>query len=395
MIVPLYLSTTNLTDGNFVTIFRRLAQPSPFRRIYICGFTSNYITALFPEWHGEEIRLLGNEGVKKPSMKEEPLASATEKDLLIAAYVKAELCVGGEGALRFPGKQLYVNNEPGDAIYSFPQDPSLPPPPDFARRSPYGTTQTESIESYLPPVDRAYVIGHLEDSNRTVRVPIGIQYLLLSMPPSRREKIFNHIHRPKNNGKHFAIYLAKHCIPFRDTAAKLIAQIGELHIGKEYQKCIDKFPDPPGSKPQMSIAPRGDLKIHDSVWMSNENVFYSYRYALVMENTYRDGYISEKLIIAFLSGSIPIWYGTKEVFEIFNRNAFIYFDVENPEPALQKIRELEADPAAYKEMLVEPILVNGERTIEEYFSLENGIGGGKLKNKIRMMMGLKNGEALE
>ena len=39
------------------------------------------------------------------------------------------------------------------------------------------------------------------------------------------------------------------------------------------------------------------------------------------------------------SGSVPIYYGADEIKEIFNEDAFIYMDINYPEPALEKIRE--------------------------------------------------------
>jgi hypothetical protein len=50
-----------------------------------------------------------------------------------------------------------------------------------------------------------------------------------------------------------------------------------------------------------------------------------------MENIYRDGYVTEKIVIAFLGGCIPIYFGSQNVFDVFHKNAFIYYDVENPE----------------------------------------------------------------
>ena len=39
------------------------------------------------------------------------------------------------------------------------------------------------------------------------------------------------------------------------------------------------------------------------------------------------GYITEKILAVFLAGAIPIYWGTEEVFGIFNRKAFIFYGV--------------------------------------------------------------------
>ena len=42
-----------------------------------------------------------------------------------------------------------------------------------------------------------------------------------------------------------------------------------------------------------------------------------------------EGYVTEKIVLAFLAGSIPIYYGDrKHVNYLFNPDAFVYYDVE-------------------------------------------------------------------
>jgi hypothetical protein len=106
-----------------------------------------------------------------------------------------------------------------------------------------------------------------------------------------------------------------------------------------------------------------------------------------MENEKSDGYITEKMANAFLSGTVPIWYGTREVFDVFNERAFIYYDIEDSQPSLDRIIYLEKNQTAYDEIQNEPILANGKQTIEDYFSFRDDVGGGKLKKRIRNMLG--------
>jgi len=63
----------------------------------------------------------------------------------------------------------------------------------------------------------------------------------------------------------------------------------------------------------------------------------------------------------FLAGSTPIWYGITDIFDIFNLKAFIYYNVLNPQPAINKIRFLESNSNAYDAILKEPILAHGIR----------------------------------
>ena len=57
--------------------------------------------------------------------------------------------------------------------------------------------------------------------------------------------------------------------------------------------------------------------------------------------------------MAFLGGCIPIYWGTLDVFKIFNAKSFIYYHVAQPELALERVRYLEANETAYKEVMSE------------------------------------------
>jgi hypothetical protein len=107
-----------------------------------------------------------------------------------------------------------------------------------------------------------------------------------------------------------------------------------------------------------------------------------------MENNKSDGCITDKIVNAYLSGgTVPIWYGTREIFDVFNERAFIYYDIEEPQPALDRITYVEKKQTAYDEVLKECILANGVQIIEDYFSFRDDVGGGKLKKRIRNMLG--------
>jgi hypothetical protein len=84
--------------------------------------------------------------------------------------------------------------------------------------------------------------------------------------------------------------------------------------------------------------------------MQNADTFSDYRFVPSMENSARAGYISEKLFVGFLSGAIPIYYGTELVFDIFNKDAFIFWNVKQPQISLQQIEYLESNRTAYDEM---------------------------------------------
>ena len=108
-----------------------------------------------------------------------------------------------------------------------------------------------------------------------------------------------------------------------------------------------------------------------------------------MENSNVQAYVSEKILLAFLGGCIPIYWGTLDVYNIFNAQSFIYYDIQHPQAALEKIQFLNDNKTAYQQVMDTPILANGSVTIQDFFSMNDTIGGGHLKQQIRLLMGME------
>ena len=54
-------------------------------------------------------------------------------------------------------------------------------------------------------------------------------------------------------------------------------------------------------------------------------------------------YITEKIMMAFIGGCIPIYYGPPGIFDIFNEKAFVFYNISDPQPALvDKVKALES-----------------------------------------------------
>ena len=102
-----------------------------------------------------------------------------------------------------------------------------------------------------------------------------------------------------------------------------------------------------------------------------------------MENTKEQGYVSEKLLNAMISGTVPIYYGTDDVYNIFNREAFVHYDIENPLRAIQQVKELLLNEKKYDVMLSRPILSEG--AFQKYFAL---YGKGEGSAMIREFIGI-------
>lgn len=94
---------------------------------------------------------------------------------------------------------------------------------------------------------------------------------------------------------------------------------------------------------------------------SKTNFQRNSKFSLCFESTKHNGFVTEKLMDALVAGSIPIYYGSETVTEIFNGKAFINCnDYNSFDDVIKKIIELDNNDEKYMEMLKQPILVDKE-----------------------------------
>jgi hypothetical protein len=118
--------------------------------------------------------------------------------------------------------------------------------------------------------------------------------------------------RPKGNSESntFMIYANSNCVPYREEAVGLLSEIGQVNCDG---KCQGKAP-PSGSRENLTQTKLGGF----GHWWDNYKIYSKYRFCFVMEHACNNpGYITEKIIMAYAGGCIPIWYGDKKIFDIF------------------------------------------------------------------------------
>jgi hypothetical protein len=317
-------------------------------QLFLCGYPKGDIYShIFPE-HSELLE--HHIGLNRKTAE-----LSVEKDILIVGY--GGFCDGwGNRKLgsrwmkdNFKGTVIFFNGEHWSSFDG-----------ELAKKSPL----------------RQYQIGYEADSCQNVRVHFMAQFLVENLNDELRERIFVPEKRPINTGENFLIYTASNCVDFREEAFDRLAllEIPNVAYGG---RCMGKMNNHTNvRKVKMNME-----------YTENYQEMQKYRFCLVMENTKLDGYITEKILMAYLAGCVPIYYGTREVFDIYNPRSFIYYDIENPEPAIQEILHLERDMNAYEKVLQEPILLDGSNTIQTYFSLSDAITpNATLKQKIREMV---------
>jgi hypothetical protein len=84
------------------------------------------------------------------------------------------------------------------------------------------------------------------------------------------------------------------------------------------------------------------------------------KFHVAFENSSSPGYITEKIMHAFVARTIPIYWGASDVARDFNPKAFVnchaYGSVEE---VVARVRELDSDDSAYAGVLEEPCFTGG------------------------------------
>ncbi|WP_232262536.1 glycosyltransferase family 10 domain-containing protein, partial [Helicobacter pylori] len=79
-----------------------------------------------------------------------------------------------------------------------------------------------------------------------------------------------------------------------------------------------------------------------------------YKFNLCFENSQGYGYVTEKILDAYFSHTIPIYWGSPSVAKDFNPKSFVnVHDFNNFDEAIDYIRYLHTHPNAYLDMLYE------------------------------------------
>ena len=91
------------------------------------------------------------------------------------------------------------------------------------------------------------------------------------------------------------------------------------------------------------------------------NIISRYKFTIAFENSFGDGYISEKIWEPLCVNSIPIYFGHKSVFEYFNKNKIIYISDKNDfQKSISIIKEIDSSESMYKQYLNESIFKDEE-----------------------------------
>jgi hypothetical protein len=98
----------------------------------------------------------------------------------------------------------------------------------------------------------------------------------------------------------------------------------------------------------------------------------NYKFAIAAENVSQSGYTTEKILEAFVSGTVPIYWGDPNVINEFNPVAFINcHDFNNIEEIVNHVKMIDNDDILYNQMLNAPILNDNKYIQNKYQELED------------------------
>lgn len=146
--------------------------------------------------------------------------------------------------------------------------------------------------------------------------------------------------------KYLIAYCHKNKVKAREDIFNLFVEKTNKNTCHSLSKCNGKYPKTNISK---------KIKILDD-WDNSKliDIYSQYKFVLAMENTCSHGYITEKIINAFYSGAIPIYWGSSNINDFFNEKAFINVNNFNSfEECVDYVISL--DDETIKKMSQEPI----------------------------------------
>jgi GR25 family glycosyltransferase involved in LPS biosynthesis len=161
------------------------------------------------------------------------------------------------------------------------------------------------------------------------------------------EKISEQTNEQIKNKKKFCAYMYSYDIPYR---------VELFHSISKYKK-VDS----------LGKSCNNDTKKYDRDTYNNDetyndiavNKYAEYKFVLALENSIKNGYVTEKIINPILANSIPIYAGPEDIFEFINKKRVIYvYDFPDYEELLKYIEIVDNDDSLYNKIIDEPIFIN-------------------------------------
>lgn len=101
--------------------------------------------------------------------------------------------------------------------------------------------------------------------------------------------------------------------------------------------------------------------ISNGWWHDNIDIYKEYKFVISFENKSMLGYVTEKIWVPKIHGSIPIYLGAPNISDFFNTKSFIHVsDFPSFNACIDYILKVDSDDQLYKKILQEPFLLRNE-----------------------------------
>ncbi|QEF35447.1 fucosyltransferase [Helicobacter pylori] len=153
-------------------------------------------------------------------------------------------------------------------------------------------------------------------------------------------------HHFKENHPHLCAVVNDESDPLKRGFASFVASNPNAPIRNAFYDALNSIEPVTGG---------GSVKNTLGYNVKNKSEFLSqYKFNLCFENTQNYGYVTEKIIDAYFSHTIPIYWGSPSVAQDFNPKSFVNVcDFKNFDEAIDYVRYLHTHPNAYLDMLYE------------------------------------------
>ncbi|NHB51679.1 fucosyltransferase [Helicobacter pylori] len=172
-------------------------------------------------------------------------------------------------------------------------------------------------------------------------------------------------HKFKENHPHLCALINNKIDPLKRGFASFVASNANAPVRNAFYEALNSI-EP--------VASGGSVKNTLGYNVKNKNEFLSqYKFNLCFENSQGYGYVTEKILDAYFSHTIPIYWGSPSVAKDFNPKSFVnVHDFNNFDEAIDYIRYLHAHQNAYLDMLYENPLntIDGKAGFYQNLSFE-------------------------
>lgn len=180
------------------------------------------------------------------------------------------------------------------------------------------------------------------DAANYIRFPLWYLYFIKSHYKLAEIKAWttnvNESNKRLNRNKKFCSLVAGHDpIGYREIVFNSLSQIKQVDSGGNFKNNTD------------------DLH---SAYNNDKRLFLeNYRFNICLENSNKNGYVTEKIFESIVAGSLPVYWGSdlNPEPDILNRDRILFFNPHNPEEVKKQIERLEVNSNLYNDFYLQDV----------------------------------------